>query len=158
MQNKSPAKTASAPKNRIFLSVGMFFSVLFFALLPSILAKPFIDVQLGSNHYQLEVVENEDDKKRGLSGRSNIRDDQGMIFIYAEQDRRCMWMKDMNFSIDIIWLDENEVISHIEANVTPETYPNSFCGETDAKYVIELKGGVADSNGVRVGDNVDIVP
>ena len=136
----------------------MFFSVLFFALLPSILAKPFIDVQLGSNHYQLEVVENEDDKKRGLSGRSNIRDDQGMIFIYAEQDRRCMWMKDMNFSIDIIWLDENEVISHIEANVTPETYPNSFCGETDAKYVIELKGGVADSNGVRVGDNVDIAP
>ena len=158
MQNKSPANTASVPKNRIFLSVGMFFSVLFFALLPSILAKPFIDVQLGSNHYQLEVVENEDDKKRGLSGRSNIRDDQGMIFIYAEQDRRCMWMKDMNFSIDIIWLDENEVISHIEANVTPETYPNSFCGETDAKYVIELKGGVADSNGVRVGDNVDIAP
>lgn len=156
MQNKSPEKTESARSNKIFLTVGLLLSLPFLLLQPIVFNKDSINVNIGNGSYKLEVAENNNDKTRGLSGRASMPDDQGMIFIYDEPDQRCMWMKDMNFPIDIIWLDENKNVIHIEKNVTPDTYPSSFCGTREAKYVIELNEGEADYAGLRVGNNIGI--
>jgi uncharacterized membrane protein (UPF0127 family) len=59
-------------------------------------------------------------------------------------------MKDMRFSIDIIWLDEAKKINMIKSNIEPATYPESFCS-ADTKYVIELNQGTAARLGFSPG-------
>lgn len=91
-----------------------------------------------------EFVENLELQRKGLSGRENLGHDQGMMFVYDEESiTRCFWMKDMNFAIDMIWLDEDKKVVHIKENVTPETYSESFCPDEPAQYVLEVASGVA---------------
>ncbi len=91
-------------------------------------------------------------RERGLSGRDSIRDDQGMIFIFENEDEHCFWMKDMRFSIDIVWLDADKKIIYKRGSVSPSTYPESFCPDMPAKYVIEVNPGL--SSGWQKGQQI----
>lgn len=105
--------------------------------------------------YTLEVVTSARDKSKGLSDRSSLPQDRGMLFVYDREAVRCFWMKDMNFSIDIIWLNKNRDVVHIEQNLSPDTYPRSFCPEQDAMYVIELNANETYTAGISLGDKLD---
>lgn len=104
-----------------------------------------LKVQASSTNcdFRLENAATPADRSLGLSGRESLAPKTGMIFTFDSIDDQCMWMKDMLFSIDMIWLNEKKEIVKIENSVAPETYPNSFCAE--AKYVIELSSGDAKS-------------
>jgi hypothetical protein len=93
--------------------------------------------------------------EQGLSGRDHMADDVGMLFIFDEPERRCMWMKNMRFNLDILWLSEDMKIIRIEKNVSLATYPKSFCAR-DSKYVIELKPGTVDKLGFDIGDSIQL--
>lgn len=102
-------------------------------------------------HEQLQVVIADTLEKRiqGLSGTSPLVSHMGMLFVFDEIGKHSFWMKDMNYSIDIFWFDEEYFLVHVERDVSPETYPRSFGGEVDSKYVLETKSGV-------LGDIVNI--
>jgi len=105
---------------------------------------------------QLEVVRNRDDHRRGLSGRQSLAEDAGMLFDFTEEGTRCMYMPNMNFAIDIIWLsDEHEVVD-VMSDIIPETYPERFCGAEPARYVIEVNSGVVDESDVEVGQVIEL--
>lgn len=106
----------------------------------------------------LEVVSSPEDRRRGLSGRESLPDNAGMLFDFQTEAIRCMWMPDMNFSIDIIWLDEAGEVVDVITGVSPETYPERFCGDVPAQYVIELNAGVADEVEVSIGQSIDVTP
>ncbi len=105
---------------------------------------------------QLESVESAEERRRGLSGREQLAVDAGMLFDFGVEDTRCMWMPDMNFSIDIVWLNEQAQIVDVMSDIAPETYPKSFCGAEPARYVIELNAGVAESAGVEPGQRLEL--
>jgi uncharacterized membrane protein (UPF0127 family) len=77
-----------------------------------------------------------------------------MLFVFASPDVYQFWMKDMNFPIDIIWLDANKKVVLIEHDVAPSTYPDSYGPETLTQYVIEIPAGEAKRAGLKVGDTV----
>lgn len=110
------------------------------------------DTQAGT--YSLETVSDEQSQARGLSGRSGLAAGTGMRFAYKGMDRRCLWMKDMKFNIDMIWIDSGKRIVSAVQNVSPATYPNTYCAE--ATDVIELPAGTLKANGVRVGQIVKL--
>jgi uncharacterized membrane protein (UPF0127 family) len=60
-------------------------------------------------------------------------------------------MKDMLFSIDMIWLDEAKRVITIKEGVAPETYPTTFCPDSAAKYGLEISSGGARRLGVSPG-------
>jgi uncharacterized membrane protein (UPF0127 family) len=62
----------------------------------------------------------------------------------------------MKFSIDILWFDENKNLVYEKRNVSPETYPESFCPDLPTKYVAEVTAGVAEKNQIKLGDHLDI--
>ena len=41
----------------------------------------------------------------GLSNKSSIKENEGMLFVLNRSSRRGFWMKDMKFTIDVIWLE-----------------------------------------------------
>lgn len=111
-------------------------------------------VQLGKM-LDLEVVDTLTAQQKGLSGRESLADNAAMLFSYDEPGQRCIWMKDMKFSIDIVWLDGANRVTKTMHNVAPETYPESFCGG-HARYVIEMSAGRAETLGVAVGQVVSL--
>lgn len=113
------------------------------------------DTKLGSKSYNLEVADTAEARQLGLSGRETLQDDAGLLFVFDEPGRQCFWMKDMKFSIDIIWLDANKKIVQLEKNIAPSTYPNTFCAD-NAQYVVELKAGQIRDAKIARGQTVDL--
>ncbi|MDO8430689.1 MAG: DUF192 domain-containing protein [Candidatus Taylorbacteria bacterium] len=93
---------------------------------------------------------------QGLSNRESLPENTAMLFIFETPDKYGFWMKDMKFSIDIIWLDEKGKIIHIEKDVKPETYPDVFFPPENSLYVLETNAGFAEKNHLMVGNILDI--
>ncbi len=112
---------------------------------------------IGDSIIRLEIVSTKRDRARGLSGRAYMPNDTGMWFIFDKDDYHGIWMKDMNFNIDIIWVDSFMKIVHIEENVSPNTYPKVFTPSRKARYVLELPAGYVISAGIKNSDQVDML-
>lgn len=102
--------------------------------------------------YTLDIATSEAAQQRGLGGREVLAQDEGMLFIFDKPAVRCMWMKDMNIPIDILWLDSTKKVTYIAPNVAPGSYPQQFCGDAKTKYVIELNAGEAKRAGIKLGN------
>lgn len=107
---------------------------------------------IGESKLKIILADSEDKRIQGLSNRESIHEDQGMLFLFPEAGHHGIWMKDMKFSIDIIWLDEKfQVVDFIE-DVRPESYPHIFKPKKPAKYVLETNSGFVKMNGVKIED------
>lgn len=79
-----------------------------------------------------------------------------MLFVFDEPGHYAFWMKDMRFPIDIIWAGPDGRVVHIEENLSPETYPNSFSSALPAQYVLEVPAGFAQAHAVQLGSTLVI--
>ncbi len=105
---------------------------------------------------RVTVVSEKDDLVRGLTGKSALPPTEGMLFVFPTEDFHGIWMKDMRFPIDILWIGSDGVIIDIAKNVRPDSYPSKFEPARPARFVIEVNAYFADSFGILVGDHVDI--
>ncbi len=104
----------------------------------------------------LEIAETQDEKSLGLSFRENLEENTGMLFVYTVPGMYSFWMKDMLFSIDIIWLDENFNVINIKRDLSPDTYPTSFVSQSPAQYVLEVYAGFAKDHEIKIGERLTI--
>lgn len=105
--------------------------------------------------FNVTIASTQQDRVLGLSNRDSLPMDQGLLFIFEEPEIAGIWMKDMNFPIDIIWLDQAKEIIDIEPNVSPDTFPTVFKPFDPALYVIEVNAGAVEDLGIEVGDKLD---
>jgi uncharacterized membrane protein (UPF0127 family) len=155
MQSNETAKTKSAHKRSwkfVLVMGGLMLLVVAAAAWLLAHPTPTTKLHVGSRTFTLESAETINEQRRGLADRSTIAANEGMLFIFPEQARQCMWMKNMRFPIDIVWLDGDHRIVHIEHAVAPETYPEAFCYE--ARYVIELRAGQAANANLKQGQRL----
>ncbi len=111
-------------------------------------------VEVNGHTFKVQVADTSSARRTGLSGQEALDEDEGMIFIFFENDIHSFWMKDMLFSIDIIWIDENYRVVHIEENVSPSTYPESFAPTVESRYVLEVYTGQVEAKDISLGDEV----
>ncbi|MGB7295950.1 MAG: DUF192 domain-containing protein [Candidatus Aminicenantales bacterium] len=98
-------------------------------------------------------------RARGLMFREEIQEDQAMLFLFEDEDIHSFWMKNMRFSIDILWLDRERRIVHLEASVPPclrEPCP-SYAPGAPAAYVLELRSGSAEKHGLSESDRLEFI-
>jgi uncharacterized membrane protein (UPF0127 family) len=109
-------------------------------------------LKLGTGNYMVRVVSEASDREKGLSGTVSLSKDQGMLFVFNESDKWGIWMKNMNYPIDILWIDQTKTVVEIATNVSPETYPSTvFRPGKPARYVLELAAGSASDASISVG-------
>lgn len=102
---------------------------------------------------QIEIADDAEERYQGLSGRESI--DGGLLFVYDEASAdHCLVMRDMRFSIDMVWLDENKNVITIQSEVSPDTYPEVFCPNSSARYALELPAGDADRLNIEQGSKL----
>lgn len=112
------------------------------------------NLDIGKHAFNAELAGTAEQRTRGLSGRSSLGDNQAMLFVFDTPAIQCFWMKDMRFSIDILWFDSEHKLGHIERSVSPASFPHSFCPNLRSQYVVELLAGTADRLQLQIGDSL----
>lgn len=102
----------------------------------------------------VEIADDAAERTLGLSKRASLPDGAGLLFIFEQEGTWGFWMKDMRFSIDMIWMNQNGRIVHIERSVSPETFPKTYQPPVPARYVLEVNAGVSERFGWKTGDDV----
>jgi uncharacterized protein len=118
-------------------------------------------ITLPQGKIQAEVADTPASREQGLSGRSELQENDGMLFVFDMPGKYGFWMKDMNFPIDMVWISQDGYVVHIEREVSPSTYfdsnpPQAFVNTPDAKYVLEIASGASEKYGLYLGTSVEI--
>jgi len=109
---------------------------------------------INGQELNLEVMRTSEERSRGLSQKELLAENAGMLFIFENPGVPGFWMKDMNFSIDIIWIGSDKQILDITESVSPETYPKVFKPKAQIQYVLEVNAGWVDEHNISIGDTV----
>ena len=112
-------------------------------------------IEIGGTPFTVAIADTPREQSRGLSGWPGLKDGEGMLFIFRKPAKYEIWMKDMLFAIDILWISEQRRITDIEEKVTPDTYPELMRPKHPAKFVLEVKAGSVTKLGLRIGDVLD---
>ena len=113
---------------------------------------------------EVQIADTDLLRTQGLMFQEELPSDQGMLFVFEGEERRSIWMLNMQFSLDILWLDIEGNILHIEKNVPPcktalETAScPSYKGDNKlAKYVLEVTSGFVDEFNITENSKLEIV-
>ena len=112
-------------------------------------------LEINNVEIDLEIVATSEEMKKGLSGRIDLAEDQGMLFVFGMSGFHSFWMKGMLFPIDIIWINENKEVVYIKENLQA-CLENCqlFTPDKKSKYVLEVKAGIVDKIDIKIGDEV----
>jgi uncharacterized protein len=120
--------------------------------------KTYSSVLIDDIEVKIDIADNDVLRTQGLSGRKSLKDGEGMFFIFDDPDFYRIWMKDMNFPIDIIFISADFKILSIENNISPDTYPQTFTSKEKSKYILEVNANFSSKNNFQVGDFVKFLP
>jgi uncharacterized membrane protein (UPF0127 family) len=125
-------------------------------LLSAVISQPaeIQTVCFGETCFHAELAVSNESQLKGLMYRELLPDAHAMLFIYDKEIRPVMYMKNMKFSLDLIWLDRNRKIVSIAKNVPPcQSDPCPlYRPEGSAMYVLEVNAGVSDAIHLQRGD------
>jgi len=149
-------------RKTLFLSISAIITVFFIVFLINDFSRELVEenyntaIKIGNHEIVVEVVDDEEERSRGLGWRKDLPEDSGMLFVFEISAQYSFWMKDMRFPIDIIWINENKEIVAISENIIPETYPAAFSPSEPVKYVLEVNAGWANKNNIKEGDFIEL--
>jgi len=113
-------------------------------------------VAFSSQTVNVQIADTESARNLGLSGRENLPDDTGMLFVFPAEGKFAFWMKDMKFPLDFIWI-HNGKVSQITANVgiepgLPDAALHTYLPSSLVDSVLEVNAGWTAKNRLKVGD------
>ena len=101
----------------------------------------------------VEIAKTSAAQQKGLSGRTSLASDHGMLFVFDHEDYWGFWMVDMKFPLDIIWFNSTRQVVFIEQNLPPCTPQNCpvFTPNVKAMYVLEVNAGFVLAHQITFG-------
>jgi uncharacterized membrane protein (UPF0127 family) len=117
-----------------------------------------VNITVSNFNLTADLALSSEEQAKGLSIKENLQENEGMIFPYNAPKILSFWMKDMKFPIDIIWLDADKRVVHIEKNLQPCSpfLPcPSYSPDVMSQYVLETVAGFSDRNGITIGTQVE---
>lgn len=114
-------------------------------------------LHVGGTSFEVTVLRSPEQLQKGLSGTDSLPRGRAMLFVFPHDDKWGIWMKDMNYAIDIVWLDSERRVVHLVKDAQPSSYPKTtFTPEKDSCYVIELPNGTIEQTGITIGEQADL--
>ena len=113
---------------------------------------------------EVQIADTDPRRARGLMFQEQLPFDEGMFFVFDGVSKRSIWMLNMQFPLDILWIDENGKVVYIEKNVPPcktaletVTCPSYKGNNNDAKYVLEVTAGFIDKFNISENSQIEII-
>ena len=138
----------------LWLLVGSFF---IFQVLPKSIQvdNNLKEITVGQTKFKVEIANTPSLQVRGLSGHKALLENEGMLFVFDKPITPGFWMKDMNFSLDIIWISSGKVVDVLE-NLSPDDSPNRkiYYPSQLVDNVLEVASGTILKNNIKIGDDI----
>ena len=112
-----------------------------------------IITESGPVSYIVENAQTTAELEKGLMFRENLAPDAGMIFDLSKVEQAVMWMKNTKIPLDMLFIDQDGVISWIYENAEPES-TNFIIPPFPATAVVEINAGDVQKNNIKIGDIV----
>lgn len=116
-----------------------------------------VPVTIGSTTVAASVADDLSERIKGLSDTPYLPEGLVKLFVFGANGSHSIWMKDMRYPIDVLWIEKEGSIVHIEESLSPDTFPESFSSPTPAWYVIEANAGFVSEHNITVGDQMTLV-
>ena len=110
---------------------------------------------IGGEEFSLEIARTPQEKARGLSGRKELCDSCGMLFLFENSGKYGFWMKEMQFPLDIFWL-RNGIVVHSVRNAEHTDQKTIYEPDVATDAVLEVNAGIAEKYGITVGAKIII--
>lgn len=149
----------------IFVLFGLLFAtllgIMFFQNNPDF-KSPFSKtpaITIKNQTFSLLVAKTPKETQIGLSDKPSLPQNEGMLFIFEKPDQYAFWMKNMKFSLDIIFINDNKIVTIIENAEPPKNKdenPQILRPDELADKVLEINSGLSKKYGFEKGDEVKI--
>lgn len=116
--------------------------------------QKFVPVKIGNATVNAEVADTEPKQVRGLMFRDRLPTNDGMLFVFGGDGKQGIWMLNMSIPLDIVWIDKDRKVVHVEEKVPPceaLLICPIYRPDSDSRYVLEVNSGYAKRHGIKVG-------
>lgn len=113
-----------------------------------------VQTQDGPVAFTVEVADNDPARTRGMMHRDEVGPDEGMLFDFQVERPVSIWMANVRFPLDIIYIRSDGTIAKIADNAQPFS-ERSIPSDFPVLGVLEIAGGRADELNIRPGDVVE---
>ena len=134
-------------------------------------AKPALPVEklvIGGETFTVKLALDDASRQRGLGGITELKADEGMLFVFPDPQQRFFWMKDCVIDIDIAFIDPFGFVTttHTMAKETPRaadeplaTYEARlvrYRSLSPAQFALELAPGTFERLGIKRGSKLEL--
>lgn len=107
----------------------------------------------------VEIADSSAEIIKGLMHREKLGENEGMLFVFPDEDYRNFWMKNTLIPLDLLFIAANGTIVDMKESFQPckTEFCESYKSKEKAKYVLEVNGGFAGENEISTGDYVNII-
>jgi uncharacterized membrane protein (UPF0127 family) len=121
--------------------------------------KTKANVTINNQKFKVAVATTPQEQEQGLSGVPKLNDDQGMIFLFDKSAEQAFWMKGMKFPLDLIYIQNDKIVTIVKNAPTPEpgvVSPVTYIPSAPVNKVLEINAGLADKYQFKEGDTVKV--
>lgn len=115
--------------------------------------KSAVTLTIKGNRIEAEVAATPEKQTQGLSFRTALHPDSGMIFVFENEQTLRFWMKNTYIPLAIAFIDKNGVITDI-MEMAPLDTVTRYQSSRPASYALEVNSGWFLVHNVKPGDTV----
>jgi hypothetical protein len=117
--------------------------------------KEISQVKIGNATVKVELANTTLKRIKGLMFRKSLPENEGMLFIFNDDDYYSFWMMNVSFPIDMIWINSDYKVVHIERDAQPcKILCKSYWPQEKARYVLEVNANFTEVHGIKIGSLV----
>lgn len=110
---------------------------------------PLVELFAGMHRVEAELAATPDSRQTGMMRRTYMAPQRGMLFVFPEIAKHCMWMRNTLLPLSVAFLDETGRIINV-ADMQPGSDDN-HCATKPARYALEMNLGWFKSRGLGAG-------
>ncbi len=115
----------------------------------------WIPLRVGPVELEVQVAIRPAEMQRGLMGRSDLGETQGMLFVHRAPQALSFWMRNTSLPLDIAYFSSDGTLREVyQLHPYDETPVQSM--RSDLQYALEVKQGGLARLGIKVGDQLDM--
>jgi uncharacterized membrane protein (UPF0127 family) len=140
---------------------------IFFLFRGSLLAAKEAEIQfkrqvikLANQRISVEIADTDEKSERGLMYRKSLKKNEGMLFVFPNEQKRSFWMKNTFIDLSVAFFDSNRILTEIhdmKASSSELTiHPDSCESKKPAQFALEMSRGWFKNHSIKVGTKLEI--
>lgn len=120
------------------------------------MSAPVVNLSAGTHLIRARVARTDEEREHGLMHRTQLPENEGMLFVYDEPSELCFWMKNTPLPLSIAFLAEDGTVINLDEMAPQSRDPH--CAAQPVRFVLEMNRGWFAARGIREGDRIEGEP